>query len=74
MSMFTMEDVRSIEKIALSTAKLTVIAIIDKSSANRKNKSLAKIMVVKSRSITNLMMGMTGYILAHPTENLKVIG
>lgn len=72
---FTMADVKEVEKMNnISAAKAYAHAKIESMpNAQLKNIEKAHKMVDKTRSIKDLMFAMVGFIMAHPSENMKVI-
>lgn len=72
-SAFNMQHVTEIAGMQdLSAAKAYAMKVVNESTANAGNKAKLKSMISKSRSIAGLAQGMTNYILAHPSENLKM--
>ena len=71
-SFFSMADVSKVEKMKLDAAKkLAHDKIVDKTNAKKENIRKAKAMVDKAKNVTNLMMGMSNFILS--SEGKKVI-
>lgn len=73
-SVFSMSDVNAVAEMRdLAAAKRYAIDLIEKSTANAKNKAQISAVVLSSKDIVNLSLSMANHILAHPSENLKVI-
>ena len=73
--MFTMEDVTAVTNMRdLEGAKNFARGIINEASATNKNVEKARRMVLTSRTIPNLAIAMSNFILAHSDGKLKVIG
>lgn len=73
-SVFSMNDVNAVAEMRdLAAAKRYAIDLIEKSTANAKNKAQISAVVLSSKDIVNLSLSMANHILAHPSENLKVI-
>ena len=72
---FTMDDVLAVEKINdVNVAKMYVIQRVNEMpTAKSFNIHKAKAAITKARSITELMFTISNFILAHPSEHLKVI-
>lgn len=74
MSIFTMEDVTAVQCMPTQAAKNYAFNIVElDSTAKLVTKNKAKLMISKCRSTEAVMTGMTGWILAHPNEGLKVL-
>lgn len=72
-SIFTMEMVNQVVVMKLPEAKaLALEAIADSDSAKEITKTKARLAVNKARSTNALALTMSNWILAHPTEGLKV--
>lgn len=71
---FTMDTVHAVmAKKDLIEAKEMVYKIIKEAPARSDNVRKATAMVEKANSINSLAMGITNYMLAHPSENLKTL-
>lgn len=71
---FTMDDVRAVEKMSLTVAKQYALDTINEMpNARRENKVKATNVVNRAKSVQALMFSMVNFVLAHPSENLKVI-
>ena len=71
---FTMDDVRAIEKMNLTAAKEFALSKINAMpNARRENLVKATNVVNRAKNVPALMFSMTNFVLAHPSENLKVI-
>lgn len=75
MSIFTMEDVNHVLGKPLAEAKAYALSAIADRSENVKAMTVtkAKQMILKCRDSKAIAFGMSGWILAHPTEGLKVV-
>jgi len=71
-SSFTMDHVNAVVKMPHHEAKKHAHAAVDSSSATPVNKKKMKMMVDSSRSSGHLAQGMSNFMLAHPSEGLKV--
>ena len=72
-SAFNMDHVKHITTLPdHRTAKDFAHSVVDKSSANPKNKAKLKQMINSSKDARHLAHGMSNHILAHPSENLKI--
>ncbi len=74
---FTMDDVNHIKGLNIGEAKLYVAGILCEHMRNHPNTRWANInkaekIVNTARSTTELMFSLTNFILAHPSEGLKV--
>lgn len=73
-SSFTMDHVNEIANMKdHKAAKERAHSIVDKSTANPKNKAKMKMMINGSKNTNHLAQGMSNHVLAHPSEGLKVI-
>lgn len=73
-SVFTMDHVNAVVTMTnLEDAKAYCINILDASTANNKNKSNIRKLIEAQKNINKLANMMSNHILAHPSENLKVI-
>lgn len=73
-SSFTMDHVNEIANMKdHKAAKERAHSIVDKSTANPKNKVKMKTMINGSKNTNHLAQGMSNHVLAHPSEGLKVI-
>ena len=72
---FTMDDVVAVEKIKdLAAAKAYAVERVEAQlNAKPANISKAKAHIAHAKSVVQLMMTLTNYVLAHPSEHLKVI-
>jgi len=72
---FTMDAVTAVcNETDLSAAKQIATACITKQCyATPENIAKAHQMVQRAKTIKNLGLGMTNFLLAHPSENLKII-
>lgn len=72
---FTMADVKEVEKMNnITAAKAYAHEKVQRMpNAQLKNIEKAHRMIDKSRSVNELMFAMVGFIMAHPSEGLKVI-
>jgi hypothetical protein len=72
---FTMDDVREIEKMkTLTDAKYFAIGKVDlMPEATKENKHKARAAINKAKSVQGLMLTICNFVLAHPSEHLKVI-
>lgn len=74
MSIFTNEDGHAVMALPLDEAKQHCLRVIDAAEGPKPTtKKKAKILVQKQRSTTQLATAIYGWILAHPSEGLKVI-
>ena len=71
---FEMSDVNKVVIMPLEEGKKYALAIIDskQDSMEKANVRKAKTMVERSKSPTNLGLGMSNFILAHMDPKLKV--
>ncbi len=73
-SIFKMDDVSAVIKMDLASAKRYAMDIIMQDEhAKDKTKAKAKMMVNKCTSAEKLAFAMSSWILAHPSEGLKVV-
>lgn len=73
-SIFTMADVHKVIKMPLADAKRYAMDVImQNSTAKDKTKAKAKMMVNKCTTPDKLAFAMSSWILAHPSEGLKVV-
>lgn len=72
-SMFTMDDCNAIQKMELEEAKIFLRSIVQESTANSNNTAKARSMIDRAFSVRKLMLGVSNFIMAHPSERLKVI-
>lgn len=72
-SMFSMDDVNRIIKMPLDEAKAEALKIVQNSKANSTNKGKAVIAIGKAMTVVTIAKTMSNYILAHPSNDLKVI-
>ena len=72
-SIFTMEMVNEVIVMKLPEAKAYALEkIADSDGVKEITKTKARLAVNKARSTSNLALTMSNWILAHPTEGLKV--
>lgn len=72
--LFNMEHVTNVSNMKdHNEAKAYAHSIVDKGEGNPKNKAKMKNMINGSKHIKHLANGMSSFILAHPSEGLKVI-
>jgi hypothetical protein len=73
-SIFTMEDVILVSKMTnIRAAKEIALEIIKNSDCNDKNRNNITKIVVYAGSIELLATAMSNHILAHPSEDFKVL-
>lgn len=73
-SIFTMADVHKVIGMPLVEAKRHAMDVImQNSTAKDKTKAKAKMMVNKCTTSDKLAFAMSSWILAHPSEGLKVL-
>lgn len=73
-SVFDMVFVEEVSKMTLPLAKEAVLMRIKTSKTmNAKNKANAEFSIRKAKTVNSLVFTMTNWILAHPSEGLKVI-
>lgn len=73
---FTMDTVREVcSQSTLSAAKQVALNAIEKKARHAKADNVVKAtkMVNSARSIVALGQGLTNFLLAHPSENLKLV-
>lgn len=74
MSLFTMDDVNKVIKLSLVEAKAFAMEVIRKDEKAKPVTRVKAIQVVsKARTPKDLAFSMSSWILAHPTEGLKVV-
>jgi len=73
-SIFTMDDVNKVIKMPIADAKRYALDLIMQDEhAKDKTKAKAKMMVAKCTAADKLAYAMSCWILAHPSEGLKVV-
>jgi hypothetical protein len=73
-SSFTIDHVNQVATTKdHDAAKKIAHKAVDSSTANPKNKAKMKMMINSSRNTAHLAQGMSNYMLAHPSEGLKVV-
>lgn len=73
-SIFTMDMVNQVLAMDITSAKKFALqAIADAEGPKPQTKAKARNVVIKSRDTKKLAFAMSSWILAHPTEGLKVI-
>ena len=73
-SVFTMDDVHAVSALSLQEAKDMIHAI---AKEDKRMKPITKLKLQRevdaARNVQKLAMTMTNWILAHPSENLRVL-
>lgn len=73
-SVFTMDDVHAIATLSLDEAKAMIMKIAtDNPSVKPITVTKLRNEVSRTKTREKLMMTMANWILAHPSENLKVV-
>jgi hypothetical protein len=72
-SMFCMDDVTRVSYMPFLAGKAEALRLVKASSANLKNTSKASRIIIGSKNKIHLISSMANFILAHPSEKLKVI-
>lgn len=73
-SIFKMEDVNTIIKLPLSEAKKFALDVINSDvHAKLVTKNKARLAIAKANTSQKIAFAMAGWILAHPSEGLKVL-
>lgn len=73
-SIFTMDHVNTVIKMEFTEAKRYALEIVMQDGGARdKTKAKAKQMIAKTKNTNNLAYAMSCWILAHPSEGLKVV-
>ena len=68
---FTMEFIKSVEDLDLIDAKAKAYSLIHSSTANVVNRQKATKMLNDSRTMKNLLLGMSNFMLSH--SGLKTV-
>jgi hypothetical protein len=72
--MFDMNQVNAIINLDILSAQKAALEIVKASTATPRNKFKAEQAIRNSRSSRSVAMTMSNFILAHPSNGLKVIG
>ena len=72
-SMFSMDQVNAIMSLPVADARAKALEIVDASGANARNKVRAQQALTGARSVVQIGTTMTNFMLAHPSNGLKVI-
>lgn len=72
-SMFSMDNAHAVLSMELVDAKRYLLTIVQNSSANAANQSMAARNIMNTHTVEKLSSMVAGFILAHPSEGLKVI-
>lgn len=70
---FNMNNVIEIQKMNLIDAKNYLLDIVKASNARDNNITKIKLAIEKAKNLNNLSLTISNFILAHPSENLKLI-